>query len=189
MKVSKIALVAALSLSAVGAMAGEIVNSAVTATAVGNTSAGLASTALQNIGVSENNGHIGTSTVLVNGAFNTAAGLASTATQNVGHTSGNGRIDNTFITGNGLVNTAAGLAATGQAASRLRGQQRPRAERLHLGRRRDKHRGRPRGHGHAGDRRRGQRRCAAERGGDRLGRVHTAGGLASTSTQRIGVAR
>ena len=75
MNVSKIALAAVLSLTAAAAMAGEVVNSSVSATVVANTSAGVASTALQNIGVSEQSGHIGNSTVLVNGAFNTSAGL------------------------------------------------------------------------------------------------------------------
>ena len=109
---SKVALaLVALGLSSF-AMAGEVVSTTVSAIGAGNTSAGLASTALQNIGVAEQNGHIGGSAVLVNGAFNTSAGLASSATQNLGHASGNGRIDNTLVGVNGAFNSSAGLAST-----------------------------------------------------------------------------
>src|SRR2546428_12347530 len=101
MKVSKIVLAGVLALSAASAMAGEVVNSGVSAIGVFNPSAGLNSTALQNIGVAEQNGHIGNTAVVVNGAVNTSAGAFSNATQNIGHASGNGRIDRSFVMANG----------------------------------------------------------------------------------------
>jgi hypothetical protein len=74
------ALVLTLCAAACGAFAGEIANTNVNAQNFSNTSAGLGSSALQNIGVAQQNARIENSSVQVNGARNLSAGLGSSAT-------------------------------------------------------------------------------------------------------------
>ena len=93
----KTALTVALSLTALGAMAGEIAQTNVTANGVSNTTIGVNSRALQNIGVAEGNSRIQQSTIIVNGARNLSVGANSTASQSIGHTTGNGQLLRTTV--------------------------------------------------------------------------------------------
>ena len=103
MKSLKSLVVAALALSATGAMAGEILNSSVYGYGADNQANGTYSYATQGIGVASGNGKIHNSSIDGTYARNRADGYGSQASQEIGVASYGGRLNNVNVYASGAV--------------------------------------------------------------------------------------